>query len=190
MERGIFVLVVGSSGSGKNTLIEAAREANRSLAFAVSATTRPMREGEVDGVNYHFLTNDEFSAKIHAGEFLEWAAYGGNRYGTLRSELEPKLALGKLILKDIEVQGVRQIRSILPREEYRTIFIDAGSWEELVARIQLRAPMSEAELLARHTRYDDERTFMSEADHVVSNKEGELDSAKAEFIRIVTELGA
>lgn len=190
MERGIFVLVVGSSGSGKNTLISAAREANPALAFAVSATTRPMREGEVDGVNYHYLTVEEFTAKVAAGQFLEWAEYGGNRYGTLRSELEPKLARGQIILKDIEVQGVRQIREILPRAEYRTIFIDAGSWEELVERIQLRAPMSASEIQARHTRYDDERTFMNEADYVVSNKEGERESAKAAFTRIVTELGA
>lgn len=190
MKRGIFVLVVGPSGSGKNTLISAAREANRNVVFAVSATTRPMREGEADGVNYYYLSSEEFAAKAEAGEFLEWAEYGGYRYGTLRSELEPKLARGMIILKDIEVQGVRQIRAILPRDEYRTIFIDAGSWEDLVHRIQARAAMSESELLARHTRFDDERAFMSEADYVVSNKEGELERAKTEFIAIVSGLSA
>lgn len=190
MKRGIFVLVVGSSGSGKNTLITAARETNPRLAFAVSATTRPIRDGEVDGVNYHYLSDEEFTRRVESGDFVEWAEYGGNRYGTLRSELEPKLAAGKIILKDIEVQGVRQIREILPKQEYRIVFIDAGSWEELVERIQLRAPMTETELAARHARYDDERTFLTEADHVVSNKEGELDAAKADFIRFVSSLSA
>lgn len=190
MERGIYILVVGPTGSGKNTLIQAAREAIPGLAFAVSATTRPMREGEVDGANYYFLSTEEFMRRVDEGAFLEWAEYGGNLYGTLRSVIEPALAKGKRILSDIEIQGVHQILRNLPESERKTIFIDAGTWEELVPRIVARAPMSEEELALRRAHYDEEMAFKSEADYVVSNRAGELEDAKASFLSILKELGA
>lgn len=187
MKRGTYILVVGPTGSGKNTLIQAAREAIPGLAFAVSATTRAKREGEVDGVNYYFLTREEFARRADAGEFLEWAEYGGNLYGTLRAEVEPKLAEGALILSDIELQGVRQIMQNLPQEERLTIFIDAGPWEELVERIRARAPMTPEELARRHAHYDLEMAFKDEADFVVSNRAGERESAAANFIKILKD---
>lgn len=187
MKRGAYILVVGPTGSGKNTLINAAREAIPDLAFAVSATTRPMREGEVDGVHYHFLSREEFIQKVEAGAFLEWAEYGGNLYGTLRSEVEPAIAAGNLILSDIELQGVRQVLKNLPEEERVTIFIDAGSWEELVERIVTRAPMSEEDLARRRAHYDEEAAFKDEADFVVSNRAGERDAAASAFIQILKD---
>ena len=187
MKRGAYILVVGPTGSGKNTLINAAREAIPGLAFAVSATTRAMREGEADGVNYHFLSRKEFMHRVGEGMFLEWAEYGGNLYGTLRSEVEPAIASGSLILSDIELQGVRQVLENLPKEERVTIFIDAGPWEELVERITARAPMSEEDLARRHAHYDEEMAFKSEADFVISNRAGEREEAAASFIKILKD---
>ena len=189
MKRGTYILVVGPTGSGKNTLINAAREAVPGLAFAVSATTRPMREGEVDGVNYHYLTREEFMRRVEADEFLEWAEYGGNCYGTLRSEIETALEAGNLILSDIEVQGVRLIREKLPRDEYAVIYVDAGAWETLVPRILARGHMSAEDLEKRHQRYLDEASFMPEADYVVENHDGKLNEAIQEFIAVVRKIG-
>lgn len=185
MKRGTYILVVGPTGSGKNTLIAAAREAIPGLAYAVSATTRPMRDGEVDGMSYHFLTREEFMRRVEADEFLEWAEYGGNCYGTLRSEIESYLAKGEVILSDIEVQGVRLVREKLPREEYAVIYVDAGPWEELVPRILARAPMSDEDLEKRHARYADEASFKPEADYVVENRDGGLEEAVRSFVAVI-----
>ncbi len=188
MKRGVYILVVGPTGSGKNTLINAAREVMPDLAFAVSATTRSMRDGEVNGVSYHFLTSEEFMRRVDANEFVEWAEYGGNLYGTLRSEIEPAIEAGKIILSDIELQGVRQVLKNLPEDERVTVFIDAGPWEELVPRILARGPMSDEDIAKRRAHYDEEAAFKTEADHVVSNHAGERDSAKEAFIAIVRGL--
>lgn len=188
MKRGAYILVVGPSGSGKNTLINAAREAIPGLSVAVSATTRAPREGETDGVHYHFLSKEEFIRRVENEEFLEWAEYGGNFYGTLRSAVEPAIREGRVIFSDIEIQGVLQVLHNLPAEERATIYIDAGTWEELAARIVARAPMTEEELAKRHAHYITEATFKDEADYVVSNRAGELEAAKAAFIAIVEKL--
>ena len=188
MKRGAYILVVGPTGSGKNTLIQAAREAIPGLAYAVSATTRAPREGEVDGVNYHFLTREEFTRRVAAGEFLEWAEYGGNLYGTLRSEVEPHIAEGRLVVSDIELQGVRQVEESLPKGERVSIYIDAGSWEDLVPRILARGPMTEEEVEKRRAHYDEEAAFKTEADFVVSNRDGEREAAKAAFVSILKGL--
>jgi guanylate kinase len=188
MKRGVYILVVGPTGSGKNTLIAAAREAIPGLAFAVSATTREKRQTEVDGISYYFLSREEFMRRVEADEFLEWAEYGGNCYGTLRSEVESSLAKGDVILSDIEVQGVRLIREKLPREEYAVIYVDAGPWEELVPRILARAPMSPEDLEKRHARYTDEASFKPEADYVVENKDGGLEEAVRAFVAVIEKI--
>lgn len=188
MYRGVYILVVGPTGSGKNTLIAAAREAIPGLAFAVSATTRPKRQGEVDGISYYFVEREEFMRKVEAGEFLEWAEYGGNCYGTLRSEVEASIAKGDLILSDIEVQGARLIREKLPRAEYAIVYVDAGPWEELVPRILARAPMSPEDLEKRHARFSDEASFKPEADYVVENRDGGLEEAVDAFVGIIRKL--
>lgn len=188
MSRGAYILIVGPTGSGKNTLISAAREAIPGLAFAVSATTRAMRPGEVDGESYHFLSRDAFEQKITEDAFLEWAEYGGNLYGTLRSEVEARIARGEFVLSDIEIQGVRQVLAKLPAGERVTIYIDAGSWEELAARILARAPMTDEELANRHVHYDEEAAFKTEADYVVHNGAGGLEDAKATFTGVIREI--
>src|SRR5215203_6760175 len=103
----VFV-ITGPSGVGKGTLIRILRERVPNLEVSVSATTRAPREGERDGHDYHFLSREEFARRADANEFLEHAAYGGQRYGTPRLEVERRLAAGRSVVLEIEVQGARQ----------------------------------------------------------------------------------
>lgn len=183
--RGKLVLVVAPSGSGKDTLIDAAELAYPDLATLVTCTTRAPRPGEIDDVDYHFLSKEEFDHKIAEGEFLEWAEYGGNRYGTLRASIESVLVRGEVLLATIEVQGARRAREILPSEELAIVYVEAGGWDVLSRRIQMRAPISEGELAKRHERYLDEATFKEEAHFIVSNLDGALDDAKNSFVEVI-----
>jgi guanylate kinase len=108
----VFV-ITGPSGVGKGTLIRGLRERVPELELSVSATTRGPRPGEFDGVDYHFLTPEEFDRRVRSGDFVEHAKYSGNRYGTLRSELERTLRDGIPVVLEIEVQGARQVREAL-----------------------------------------------------------------------------
>jgi guanylate kinase len=109
----VFV-ITGPSGVGKGTLIRTLLERVPELELSTSATTRRPRPGETQGVDYHFLSDEEFARRVEAGEFVEWAEYSGRRYGTLRSELESRLAGGHPVVLEIEVPGARQIRESLP----------------------------------------------------------------------------
>jgi len=107
-------VITGPSGVGKGTLIAALRERHPELELSVSATTRPPRPGELDGVAYHFLTEEEFDRRLARGEFVEHASYAGHRYGTLRGELERRTRGGAPVVLEIELQGARQLRDALP----------------------------------------------------------------------------
>jgi guanylate kinase len=131
----VFV-ITGPSGVGKGTLIAALRERHPELELSVSATTRPPRPGEQDGVAYHFLSEDEFDRRMAAGEFVEHANYAGHRYGTLRGELERRSRGGRPVVLEIELQGARQIRDALP--EAVEIFIAPRSLEQLRERLLAR----------------------------------------------------
>ena len=118
---------------GKGTLIRTLRERMPELELSVSATTRAPRPGERDGVDYHFLSDEEFDRRVRAGEFVEHATYAGRRYGTLRSELERRTAAGIPVVLEIEVQGARQIRQTM--HEAVQIFITPPSHDALHARL-------------------------------------------------------
>jgi guanylate kinase len=126
-------VITGPSGVGKGTLIRALLERFPDFRLSVSATTRKPRPGERDGVDYHFLSGEEFQRRLEGGEFLEHAEYAGNRYGTLRSEI--KRADGPLVL-EIEVQGARQVRDALP--EAKQVFIAPPNEKALRARLATR----------------------------------------------------
>ena len=126
-----ILVITGPSGVGKGTLIRLLLDRfPEKLALSISATTRDPRPAEADGVDYHFLTAEEFQRRIDAGEFLEWAEYAGNRYGTLRSELDRDVAV---LVLEIEVQGARQVRERVP--EAKTVFIAPPSREALRQRL-------------------------------------------------------
>jgi guanylate kinase len=110
-----FLLVLSSpSGGGKTSIAKQLLQARDDLGYSVSATTRPMRPGERDGVDYFFLSRDEFERRRDAGEFLEWASYAGELYGTLKSEIDRILSRGRNAVLDVEIEGARQIRSRFP----------------------------------------------------------------------------
>jgi guanylate kinase len=127
------IVITGPSGVGKGTLIRLLRERLPQLGLSVSATTRDPRPGEVQGVDYHFLTDTDFDRLVAEGAFLEHAEYAGRRYGTLRSELERRAAAGEPVLLEIEVQGARQIRESMPAAVQ--VFIEPPSPEALRERL-------------------------------------------------------
>ncbi|MEX1113070.1 MAG: guanylate kinase [Patescibacteria group bacterium] len=135
-QRGALIVVTGPSGVGKGTLIRIIRERIPHLAYSVSATTRPRREGEQEGVDYYFLSPEEFDRRIAAGEFVEHAEYAGYQYGTLRSEVERHLKSGDSVVLEIDVQGARQIRRSIP--EATLIFVSPPSAAELERRLRER----------------------------------------------------
>lgn len=185
---GKLVLVIGPTGSGKGVLIEHVSKLHPEIVLPVSCTTRTPRPGEQNGREYYFLTEEEFKKRVTAGDFLEWAQYGGNFYGTPKSEVLVHLAEGKLVLLELEVQGARQIREVIPQERLAIIYIHAGTWEELERRIRARAPITEEELEKRRNRYDDEVSFQTKATYVVENPDGGVEQAKKDFANIIDSL--
>jgi guanylate kinase len=176
----VFV-ITGPSGVGKGTLIRALRERVPELALAVSATTRSARPGEQDGVDYHFLSDDEFEERVAAGEFVEHARYSGRRYGTLRSELERHRAEGRPVLLEIEVQGARQVREAMP--EAVQVFIGPPSEDALRTRLVGRGTDSTDQVEARLETARAELGAQEEFGHVVVNDR--LEDAVAELERLV-----
>ncbi|GIW68491.1 MAG: guanylate kinase [Candidatus Parcubacteria bacterium] len=184
-QRGLFVIVMGPSGAGKSTLVAAIREALPEVVYVPSVTTRAPRPNETPGKTYRFVSDAEFDRLAAQDAFLEWARYGGNRYGTLREDVVRGLGEGKVLLKEMEAQGVEQVLRALPREQVFLVFVDAGPWEVLRERITARAPMSEEELNARYARYLAETEWKQKADAVIANPDGALEGAKQEVLRVM-----
>jgi guanylate kinase len=176
----VFV-ITGPSGVGKGTLIRGLLERRPDLELSVSATTRAPRPGESDGVDYHFLTPEQFEARVRAGDFVEHATYSGNRYGTLRSELERRLAKGEGVVLEIEVQGARQVRAAMP--EAVAVFIAPPSVEALRARLVGRGTDSSEQVDERLKTAERELEAQPEFAHVVVNDR--LEEAIEELIAIV-----
>ena len=162
------LVITGPSGVGKGTLINGLLERCPGLELSVSATTRPPRPGEVDGREYHFLSASEFDERVSAGDFVEHAEYAGNRYGTLRSELE-RDADG--IVLEIDLQGARQVRTTLP--EATQIFIAPPSPGDLRRRLEGRASDSPDQIARRLEAAEVELAAQEEFGHVVVNDDVE-----------------
>jgi guanylate kinase len=162
----VFV-ITGPSGVGKGTLIRTLLERVDELELSVSATTRRPRPGEAHEVDYHFLSDDEFERRVQAGEFVEHACYSGRRYGTLRSDLEQRLAGGHPVVLEIEVQGARQIRAAMP--EAIQIFIAPPSVEALRTRLVGRGTDDPEQVAARLATAREELGAQREFPHVVVN---------------------
>ena len=175
----VFV-ITGPSGVGKGTLIRGLRERVPELELAVSATTRAPRPGEVDGVDYVFLDQAEFERRVLAGEFVEHARYSGNRYGTLRSELERRMAAGRPVVLEIEVQGARQVRAAMP--EAVQVFIAPPAEGALRTRLVTRGTDSSEAVAARLQTAREELAAQAEFGHVVVNDRLEEAIAQLEAI--------
>jgi guanylate kinase len=163
----VFV-VTGPSGAGKGTLIARVSPRFPELAVAVSATTRPQRPGEEDGVHYYFLTREEFDRRIDAGEFLEWVDYVGNRYGTLLSEVDRLRTAGKAPLLELETEGALRVKRRV--EGAVTVFVTAPV-EELERRLRERATESTGEIGGRSETARRQLEQQDEFDHVVQNND-------------------
>jgi guanylate kinase len=162
----VFV-ITGPSGVGKGTLIRSLIERVPELELSVSATTRRPRLGETHGVDYHFLDDEQFERKAQDGEFVEHASYSGRRYGTLRSDLEQRLARGVPVVLEIEVQGARQVAETMPEAE--RIFIAPPSDEALRARLIGRGTDSPGDVERRLASAREELRAQGEFPHVVYN---------------------
>lgn len=164
-----FILVLSSpSGGGKTTIARALLTARENLGFSISATTRAPRSGEKDGVDYHFLTVDEFVERRERGEFLEWAEYSGNLYGTLEAEVERVLGEGRHVVLDIEIEGAKQVRE--HRSDVASIFVLPPSADVLVKRLVGREQDgADTRVRARLERAMEEVREASEYDYVVVN---------------------
>lgn len=144
---GHLYIVAGCSGVGKGTLLKLFLERNPEVKFSVSATTRKPRDGEKDGVNYFFITKDEFKNAITNNEFLEWAEFSGNFYGTKKSFVEKTLAKGIDLILEIEVQGAKQVKEKMPQAT--SMFIMPPSLEDLETRLRGRHTEDEATIQRR-----------------------------------------
>jgi guanylate kinase len=181
----VFV-ITGPSGVGKGTLIRGLMERLAQLELSVSATTRPARPGERDGVDYHFLSPAEFDRRVEHGDFVEHADYAGRRYGTLRSELDGRLHAGVPVVLEIEVQGARQVRAAMP--EAVQVFIAPPSLQALRTRLVGRGTDDPEEVERRLRVAEHELQAQPEFAHVVVNDR--LDDALAQLTEIVAgELG-
>ncbi|QLE54989.1 guanylate kinase [Nostoc sp. TCL26-01] len=146
LSSGKLIVLTGPSGVGKGTLMRSLLQRHPELYYSVSATTRSPRPGEINGENYYFISRNKFEQLVAEGEFLEWAEFAGNYYGTPRENVLNQVQSGKLVVLEIELEGARQIRASFP--ETLSIFILPPSFEELEKRIRGRGQDSE-EAIAR-----------------------------------------
>lgn len=181
-------MILGPSGSGKGTVISYLRQKFPQAVFPVSATTRVPRPNEKNGEVYHFLSKEEFKKRIGAGEFLEWAiVHNDNMYGTLKKPILDALALGKIVIREVDMQGVESIRKLLPAERVSAIFITAPSWENLRARILKRSQLPSAELLSREESFKREMQFATDCDFIVKSEENKIQEYCQEVADIISK---
>jgi len=164
--KGLMLLISGPSGCGKSSICRRILEDPR-VVFSVSATTRPLRAGEVDGRDYRFLSPDEFRTRVERGEFIEWAEVHGNLYGTLREPMDQALGEGKVYLVEIDVQGALQLMSLSVRGTY--VFVAPPDFETLRQRLVGRATDAPEVIERRLTKARDEMLEQTRYDHVVIN---------------------
>ncbi len=172
---GKLILVLGPSGSGKGTVFRALKKAHPDYVFPLSCTTRDPRPGEKDGDVYHFVSKEDFLARREAGDFLEWAVvHGENYYGTLKSAIMEPLKAGKVVVREVDVQGLRSIRDLVPKEKLTSIFLTVDGWETLRRRILKRSQLPEEELERRRQSFMKEMEWAEECDYVIESVEGEI----------------
>ena len=170
MSKGKLVVISGASGVGKGTVLGIMMKKREDLKFSVSATTRPPRPSETDGVHYYFVTKEQFEEMIATGQMLEYSAHAANYYGTPRAQAEEKMATGSVLL-DIEPNGARQVKKAAP--DTVLIFIMPPSMEELERRLRGRGDTPEDQIAMRLERAVWEMEQRHWYDHVVVNDDAE-----------------
>lgn len=180
MNNAILIILSGPSGSGKGTILDKAKE-KLDFVYSVSATTRKPRDGEVDGVNYYFLTKDDFEQRIKNGELLEYTNYCGNYYGTLLSQVQDNLDDNKDVLLEIEVEGAINAKKAFP--DALMVFILPPSMEILEKRLRSRNTEDEEAVTKRIEQAKNEINCANLYDYRIVNDD--LDKAVDEFVSII-----
>lgn len=181
IQSGLLIVLSGPAGSGKGTVLSRLLEDER-YTYSVSATTRAPRPGEQDGVNYHFLSREEFEKRIADGAMLEYTEYCGNYYGTPRKETEEVLASGKNLVLEIEVMGAANVKRHYP--EAIAIMLLPPSYAEQEKRLRGRGTETEEKILARLERTKEELGCLDDYDYIVYNKPGGVEAC-ADDIRAI-----
>jgi guanylate kinase len=186
MLKGVFVAISGPSGVGKGTIMNLLRQRLKNAVFVLSHTTRQMRAGEADGVQYHFVSKEEFERGIAEGEFLEYAqVHQKDYYGILKKPVEEALNSGKLVLREVDVQGAENIRKTIPKEQLLTVFIKPPSMDLLREHIEKRGHLSEEEIERRMVSAEKEMLAAASFDYQVVNPEGEIETCYLEVESII-----
>ena len=184
-KKGKIIVIVAPSGAGKSTLIERLKKDFPGLSESISCTTRPVRNGETNGIQYNFITKEEFEKRINENDFIEWALVHGNYYGTSKSFVESGLSTGINLLFDLDVQGCDSFKNHYGSEA-AVIFIEPPSIEELEKRLLSRGTESTATIKLRIENAKNELRRKSDFDHVVLNDD--LEKAYSELKDIVQSI--
>lgn len=183
-EKGILLVISGPSGAGKGTVAKTLLE-NKDYCFSVSSTTRKPRPGEINGVDYDFISWNEFESRIESGEMLEYARYVGNLYGTPKKFVNERLNRGFNVLLDIETVGAFKVKELMP--EALLVFVCPPSMEALEQRLRGRGTETEEAIRHRLKRAADEMLLKDKYDFVVINKDGHPEEAAKEIAARVSE---
>ncbi len=181
MNKGILFVVSAPAGCGKDTILEQMFKKTENVCYSVSATTRAPREGEVNGVHYHFMTREQFVEMIKDDAVLEYTEYCGNYYGTPRKAVEDMLSEGKDVILKIEVEGAMNIKRLFP--ESKLVFILPPSLAELERRLRKRGTETEEKIIERTAQAKNELEFAKDYDYLLVN--GELEKAVDDLICII-----
>ena len=184
MNKGLIFVISGPAGSGKGTVVAALREMMPDIGFSVSATTRSPRPGEVDGVNYHYITRERFTEMLEGGEILEHTEYCGNFYGTPKSEAERVIGEGRDIILEIEVEGALQVKRLMP-EDTVTVMLIAPDKAELERRLRGRGTETDEVIKTRLSRAVTEVSLAEKYDYVVINETGKSEECAEKLYSII-----
>ena len=183
-QQGLFIVISGPSGTGKTSVIRELCESDTTLAFSISATTRPPRSDEADGVDYYFLDETEFEALINSGGFLEWVKYGGHYYGTLKSTIESTIERGKDLVLEIDVHGAMKVKDLGIR--YTSIFLLPPSLESLEKRLRNRKTESDSELQQRLLTAKSEFAYVKDYEYCILNPDHNVKEAVTQIRHIIS----
>ncbi len=182
--KGLFIVISGPSGTGKTSVIKELCKVDTTLEFSISATTRPPRSNETDGVDYHFLDQTKFEALIQGGGFLEWVKYGGHYYGTLKSTIESTIESGKDLILEIDVHGAKKIKNLDIR--CTSIFLLPPSLESLEKRLRNRRTESDSELQQRLLTAKSEFAYIVDYNYCIVNPDHNVKKAATQIRHVIS----
>ncbi len=180
--KGLLLVISGPAGSGKGTVIKSLMEKSNAFAYSVSATTRAPRQGEINGVNYHYITREDFENRIENGGMLEYTEYCGNYYGTPKREAEEVLGSGRNLILEIEVVGAENVKKLYP--EAVLIMLLPPSFAVQEARLRGRGTETEEKILARLEQTKNELPMLDIYDYIVYNNDGGAEDTADDIIAI------